>query len=830
MFTVRNKTAIQFKNRSLSYCELSRHISCFANKFGQIIPGSGSKVIIFGENSIEWVISLYAIWKNDGIAIPVDVQSGWDEFTHILKDAQPDLIVVSESKKDMAELAIEEVGLQVPVIVFQNIDTHSVNQYTEEDYSPSDREKTALIVYTSGTTGSSKGVMLSFTNLYFIVNAVCNDIKIFREEFNTMMLLPVHHILPLMGSIVAPLYSGQTIHIAENLASDTILETLKQGKIAIIIGVPRLYEALAKGVMTKINSSFATKSVYKLANLMKWRWFSQKIFKTVHDKFGGHLRFLVSGGAALPVETGQVFKTLGFEILEGYGMTETAPLISFTHPGKWTVGYAGYPLRGMDFKIDNGEVVVKGANVMQGYYNRPEETAQVMHDGWFHTGDLGFLDKRGLKLTGRRKELIVTSNGKNIDPVELENKLCKISPFIQEAGVFMEHGILQAVILPDINQVRTKSVQELPEIIKNSILDFNNKVAPYKRIKRHHIISEELPKTRMGKIQRFKLSSFIQKPEIKIEQENAVHSEEYELLRTFVEKETGMTARGNDHFEIDLSMDSLSRVALWAFIEKAFGITMNEAQLNELNTLHKLEEFVKANATEPSDRKKVEWSEILTAKISDIDLPKAGLLNKTITFSARYLLRIIYRYKTRGTSNIPNEPCILVANHQSMLDGILITTSLERNINKKTYLLAKEKHWKNRVMNFMAKKNNIILMDINHNLREALQQLSYLLKNGKNVIIFPEGTRSKNGIRDFKDTFAILSKELNVPIVPVVINGADTAVSKSMILPRSKALSVDFLESVYPKQDENYQELKNRVKSMISAKFESYRESRKQKK
>lgn len=827
MLTNRNKTALCYKGISYSYTVLLQHIARYAENFRRF--ENHRRVILYGENSAEWIFAFYGTLKNNGIAIPVDVQCSRSELQYILSDSDPHIIFTSEDKKESVENLVRETGLSVPVIVPQDISLDHLETLSPEPVTPVNREDTALIIYTSGTTGSSKGVMLSYENMFHNLYGVCHDIRIFREELNTMVLLPTHHIFPLLGSIVAPLYSGGTIYIAENLATDTILQTLREGKISIIIGVPRLYEALSKGVMEKINASWAAKTMYKIAGTLNWRWFSKKIFASVHEKFGGHIQYLVSGGAALPVETGSVFKTLGFEMLEGYGMTETSPLISFTHPGKWKLGYAGYPLTGMELKIEEGEVCIKGPNVMQGYYNRPEETDAVIKEGWLHTGDLGLLNQYGLRLTGRKKEIIVTSNGKNIDPVELEKEFYRLASYVKEVGIFMHEEILQAVIFPDMNQIRDKSVQALPELIKDTVISFNNNVPSYKRIKRFHITSEELPKTRMGKIQRFKLPELAVKEE-KGENESTekIHGEQYWLLKAFVEKETGMTANENSHFEIDLAMDSLSRIALLAFIGKTFGLSLTEEVFNELNTLGKLNDYIEKNRTGNTIEKKVEWKDILTEKISDMTLPTSGITNKTLIFLLRNLLKMIYRYQIRGLSNIPNEPCILVANHQSMLDGVLLTSTLKRKINKKTYLFAKEKHWKNRIMNFLARKNNVILMDINHNVLEGLQKLSYVLKNGKNVIIFPEGTRSKEGIRDFKDTFAILSKELNVPIVPVVIQGTDKALYDHVKLPRYSApLSVDFLETVHPRIDESYNELKNRVRNMIASTIEAYRERKK---
>ncbi len=824
MLKIQDKKAVVYKNQSLTYQELSQYIHCYSEAFKQY--SSYKKVIVFGENSLEWIFALYAALKNDSIAIPVDVQSTVNEIKYIITDSQPDIIFTSTAKRTYMESITQEMGVKIPVISKEDIDTEDVNKKPFVDIFPKDVENTALIIYTSGTTGSSKGVMLSYKNIYFNLNAVCCEVPIITKERNTMILLPLHHVFPLLGSLMAPLFIGGTIYIADGLNSEAILQTLNVGKINLIIGVPRLYETLAKGVMDKINGQALSKFMYKTAKLVQSQTFSKFIFKKVHTKFGGHLEYLVSGGAALPKETAKIFKNLGFYILEGYGMTETAPMISFTHPGKWKIGYAGLPLNGMEVISMDGEICVKGPNVMQGYYNRPEETAQIIRNGWLHTGDIGIINKFGIQLTGRLKDIIVTSNGKNITPDELESQLVKSSPYIKEIGVFMHDGILQALIYPEMTQIRSKSVDELPEIIKKTVLDFNTQVSPYKRIKRFHIISEELPKTRLGKVQRFKLKDFVENR--KIQQNSNVsknYSEEYLLLKEFIEKETGYIANENDHFEIDLAMDSLTRVSLMAFIENTFGLILNEENLNELNTLALLSEHIKQSHTTLTHDKTVSWKEILSAKIPSFQIPKSGITHHGMNNLSKIVFNLMYRYRSHGINNIPNEPCIIVANHQSALDGLFITSKMTHDMYKKTYFFAKEKHWESRLMKFMARKNNVILMDINKNVKEALQKLSIVLREGKNVIIFPEGTRSKQGMKDFKDTFAILSKVLNIPVVPVVIYGSNRASYRHFKFPRYFApVKVEFLPPVFPTESDNFQSLKTKVQKIISDKINHSRE------
>lgn len=813
------KDAIVYKDKVYSFNQLLQYSHKYANFFQSYKP---QRILIFGDNSPEWIFAFYGALRCNAIAVPVDAQSTVSELSYVIEDCVPDLIFATDNKLQTIQSALQLSQHNIPIFTAQNIDIQNVENDPIEDFIAPDLNQTALIIYTSGTTGMSKGVMLSYKNVLFNINAVIEDVPIFNKERNVMILLPLHHAFPLLGSLVAPLAAGATTFIAEGLNAESILSTLEKGNIGIIIGVPRLYDLLAKGVMAKINAGSITRMIYKIANALQIRAFSKLIFSSVHKKFGGHLDYLVSGGAALSKETAKIYKTLGFYVLDGYGMTETSPMISFTRPGAWKIGYAGMPLTGIQVQSMNGEICVKGDNVMQGYYKHPDETEKVIIDGWLHTGDIGELTKYGIKLTGRLKEILVTSNGKNIIPDELENKILKSSPFIKEVGVFMHEEILQALIFPEITQIRQNKEHNIQDLVKQVILDFNATVSPYKRIKRFHIISEELPKNRLGKIQRFKLPSMISQRK-QVQEDTKQHSEQYLLLSSFIEKETGFTPNENDHFEIDLAMDSLSRVAMLAYVEIKFGIKMDESLLENLNTLAALSAYIEEHSSATLNTENLSWKEILSAKIPSFKLPHSGLLHKILNNFYNVAISFIYRYKNRGTSNIPDKPCIFVANHQSMLDAPLILSRMRKKIYQKTYFFAKSKHFKGKFMQTLADKNNVILMDINNNLRESLQKLSYVLQNGKNVVIFPEGTRSKSGeMNEFKEMFAILSKELDVPIIPVVINGSGHAFFSKVLFPRYMApISVEFLKPVSPKENETFHDLKMRVKALIAEKLQS---------
>ena len=812
LISKKDKLAITFKDDKYTYEQLLRYSQLYADKFS--LECKPEKILICAQNSPEWCFAFYGAMRCKSIVVPLDAQSTKKEIEYVINDCRPDIVFISDDKNEMfADMNLQNARLMTKDDVVLSDDKN----IPATDIPLGNLEDVMLINYTSGTTGNPKGVMLTYKNVMFNIDSVSKQVPIFQEDSNVMVLLPLHHILPLLGSLVAPLYMGGTLHIAEAMNAESIIKTLNAGKVSIIIGVPRLYDMLVKGIMSKINASFVTRLLYKITKLIGSDAVSRVIFSSVHKKFGGHLKYLVSGGAALSVETATILKTLGLYVLEGYGMTETAPMISFTRPGRRKVGYAGELLPNIEAKIaENGEICVKGDNVMKGYYKREEETAQIIKDGWLHTGDMGILDKYGLKITGRIKEIIVTSNGKNINPELLEKEFLNESKYVQEIGIFLSGDILHAAIRPEMTAVRQSSLDDMDALIKSEVERFNAEQPQYKRIKQYHIMSEELPKTRLGKVQRFLLPHLIDKPKTHTEQESLEgKSEVYKMLKAFVEDETKTIANENDHFEIDLSMDSLSKVSLLAYIENTFGINMNEEQMENLNTLAKLTDYIEKNE-HTFNTTNITWKDILATKV-DVKLEKPGITQWcTYTFT-KILFSICYRFRFKGSKKLPNSPCIIVANHRCAIDGFLITYNFSRKENKDIFFFAKEKHWRTKIAQFFARKNNIILMDINKNVRQSLQEMCAVLKKGKNIVIFPEGTRSRdNKMKKFKETFAILSKELNVPIVPVAIAGSESACYGGSIIPKFwKKIDIEVLEPVMPSADQSVESLRDKVAALI---------------
>ncbi len=810
MIELRNKTALIIGDKHISYSDLLKKVTLFSSKFSL---QSQDRAVILSENREGWVYAFYSIWAKNGIAVPIDFLSSATEAAYILNDCRPKVVMVSRERHNTIQDALQLTDLHPQIIIIDDLEQMECAEEKPASITYS-AEETAVIIYTSGTTGSPKGVMLSFKNILVNIKGIAIDFRIFHEGQRTLMLLPLHHIFPLLGTMVMPLNTGGTIAMSPSMVSSDIINTLQKNKITILIGVPRLYAAIFKGVKDKIDQSAVARMLFSLAKRINSQAFSRFVFKSVHNKFGGAIEYCVSGGAALDHEVGYGFKTLGFEVLEGYGMTEAAPMISFTRPGKVKIGATGLPLPGIEVSFDQGEVIARGDNIMQGYYNKPEETAQIIKDGWLYTGDLGHFDELGnIIITGRKKEIIVLSNGKNINPSEIEDELSRHVSLIKEVGIYQDKDQLKGIVVLSSELAQLDAGEVEKKIRTELFATYNSTVAPYKRILSFSIYDGELPRTRLGKLQRFKLSSLAQESPRSKEPVIEPQSEEYRIIKSFIENEKGCTVLPSHHIEMDLGLDSLDKVGLQVFLQSTFGIEVDSDKLSAIESVQKMAKWVAEHRTR-MEVERIDWKRILKEKVN-LQLPATWFTGRLFVKASKLVFKLYFGLKAKGMERIPDGPVIIAPNPQSFFDGLFVASFLKNKTIKNTYFYAKEKHIKPTWLRFMANRHNIIVMDLN-NLKDSIQKMGEALKCNKNLIIFPEGTRTNNGkLGEFKKTFAILSKELNIPIVPVSIKGAYEALPKGSFFPKPfRKVRVEFLEPVYPNKN-SYESIAEDVQKKI---------------
>ena len=462
------------------------------------------RVVICMENRPEWIASLFAVFFKGAVAVPLDYMLSEEEIFNVLRDCQPRCVITSSENFGKVDKAASSMGYPVKVINVDQIDKAS----TSIEFVNRNPDDLALILYTSGTTGNPKGVMLTFKNLNHNVEAV-RKLGFLDERDRFLAILPFHHTYPLLTTAILPLALKMHLVFLEKLTPSDILETIREQKVTILVGVPKLYHVIYHNIMIEISRLPERKRKLVMALLSLFRRaplksVSRIVFSEVHRKIGKSLRFMISGGAKLSVEVAKGLEAFGFTVLEGYGLTETSPLVSVNTPENRRIGSVGLPIDGVEVKVENGEILVKGDNVMRGYYNKPEETEKVIKDGWFYTGDLGYVKEGFIYVTGRAKEVIVLENGKNVYPEDIENEILR-SKYILEVGVFEEKGVIKSIVRPNFDLLIEKNVKDIVHFVKKEVNEMTKHLQPYKRVREIVITDRELPRTRIGKLRRFLL-------------------------------------------------------------------------------------------------------------------------------------------------------------------------------------------------------------------------------------------------------------------------------------------------------------------------------------
>ena len=559
------------------------------------------------ENSPFWPAIYFGIMAVGAVAVPIDPKLTPGEINNLLRDSRAKILFTSPelflSFKDLLKdiPALKKTALY-PFPELNRL--KPADKINTEDKS----EFIASLLYTSGTTASPKGVMLTHKNFCSNFEGI-SKLNIVTAKDNIVSLLPLHHSYPFMITAILPLLTGAKTTFSNSLKSEDLLKCLRETKGAILVGVPQLYHLLHKSILEKISKPETLLSLLKIVNWTRRAFglnLNKIILKKLHQRFGPSLRFFFSGGARLEPKAARELSLLGFNLLEGYGLTETSPVVTFTPPGSAKFGSAGIPIPGVEIKINNpdpqdvGEVLIKGANVMKGYYNKPQESKEVLKDGWLYSGDLGYIDKDGyLFLTGRSKEVIVLASGKNIYPEEIEAYYLK-DPYIKEICVLENSAggssSLYAIVLPDFDYFRKEKEANIQGKIRWSLEDLSKGLPSYKRIMGWTLTKEELSRTRLGKLKRYEIKAKYLTPLPKESPETVKTKEEAlppadkleKQIIEFLSRELKRKVHPGDHLELDLGLDSLTRVELAIGLEKMFNLNLADTDMADIFSVKEL--------------------------------------------------------------------------------------------------------------------------------------------------------------------------------------------------------------------------------------------------
>ncbi|MDP2905224.1 MAG: AMP-binding protein [Candidatus Omnitrophota bacterium] len=539
-------TAVQIREkdgtfRKISYVELGRRtvdVSSNLIKWGIV---QNDRIAIYSENRPEWSVALFGIICAAAIVVPIDIKLSETEVQFILSNSQARCIFVSEKYLNIVDKIKPSLPDLKYIIAIDNNERQDVVKLkdlklvSEENKNrPIHEEDTALIIYTSGTTGVAKGVELTYRNLMFQVRSL-SEIVHYKIQEQFLSILPLNHTLELTGGLIAPLYAGGCITYCDSLKPTHMLSLMQQTHTRMVICVPLVIKMLYDGVMDKVDKmpAYKRKMFNRLLNLSKWLLnynirIGRLLFFELHKQFGSKLCGFVSGGAPLDKEIEINFSALGFWVLQGYGLTETSPAIAVNTFETYRFGSVGKPLLGVEVKIlkensssNDGEIITRGDHVMKGYFQNPGQTAEVIKEGWLHTGDIGRLDNDGfLYITGRIRNLIVLGAGKKVFPEEVEQVISR-SPFIKEICVLAKiatKGLrkgceeVYAVVVPNLDlfeESEKKDKNAIKNKINSEIARLVTNLAEYKRVIDFEIWADELPKTASRKIKRKVIADII---------------------------------------------------------------------------------------------------------------------------------------------------------------------------------------------------------------------------------------------------------------------------------------------------------------------------------
>lgn len=526
--------------RGMTFREIQRKAKQLSGYLIESGIDRGDRVAILAESRPEWGIVLFATVRAGAVLVPLDAKLTPSELAAILNDCRPRLLFVSQQFADLARsLRVSVSGLFMIVLMEDgagNGDLPGIGSLkaSREEIEGRDRtpDETALIVYTSGTTGKPKGVMLSFQTLIFqiqrleeILGSGCRDVF--------LSILPMNHLLELTGGFLGVLHAGGQVCYSPSLYPQDILSAMQEKRVTLMITVPMFLKLLKNSIDRELAKTSTAEQrlfhwFFSLARLVPSKRLRRMLFPAIHRRLGGGLRGFVSGGAPLDLEVATFFDRLGIAIYQGYGLTETGPIVAANTPKHYQLGSVGRPLPGVEAKLltadgdTEGEIVTRGPHVMKGYYNSESLTAEVIDaDGWLHTGDLGRFDQDGfLYITGRLKSLIVLAAGKKVNPEEVEEVLSKASTVkeICIVGAIANDGLKSgteevcAVVVPSDELLAEGSNRQehVETAIQKEFAELLQAIAPFKRPSRLLIREEPLPKTPTCKIQRQLVSRWIQ--------------------------------------------------------------------------------------------------------------------------------------------------------------------------------------------------------------------------------------------------------------------------------------------------------------------------------
>ncbi len=773
-----------------SFRDVKLRAESLAARLAALGVGKGDRVVLSARNHPDWPVAYFGILRAGATAVPVDPALDPASWRNVLADSEARAVVWDATVKARDEIAESPAALDL-------------HEATEEDarltppavsIEPGD---VASLIYTSGTTGKPKGVMLTHANFTSLVAALAPIFPLSHGDA-VLSVLPLHHTFEFTCGLLLPLSRGARVVYLDELSGETIAAALQASRATAMVGVPALWQLLERRILQQVDARGPlARAAFDAATEVN-RWLASNVgvdvgrilFGAVHAKMGGHVKWLISGGAALPRETLERFSGLGLRLTEGYGLTEAAPVLTVTRPGKRLESGVGKPVPGVELRIASpddrgiGEVVARGPNVMIGYTDGDATSRTIDAEGWLHTGDLGRIDKKGrLEIVGRLKDVVISPTGENVYPDDVENRLGEIEHVSEVAVVGVEvRGSERLACLAVSDGDRDAARAALRRAVDD--------LPPGQRPAIVHLSEAALPRTATRKVKREEVRAILRRMiAATARPEDGVDASPARLAIAGVKGIAVEEVTRHASLQGELGFDSLMLTELLEALEGRYG-DIDPQRLQACVTVADVEDLVRTvdarasiagegprNTTRPTAAPIV-----LPEPVQQVGKAFIGKLQD-------FFYGEVMKPRVFGRAHVPqNRNVIVVANHASHLDMGFVRHALGKYGEDIVSLAAQDYFFESGIKRaFFENLTNLRAIDRKASLRQAIRQASEVLEQGKTVLVFPEGTRTSTGeIQDFKPLVGHLALVHGIDLLPVFLGGTHASMPKGAPVPTKR--------------------------------------------
>jgi len=796
----------------------------------------GDRVVLCSEGQSAWSIGYFAILKAGCTAVPVDHTLSAEPLARLIRASRATAVLLSHKRHQAVGKLLEDVlgtsdetPVKIPpLLVLEDLADRAADRANWDApkalVPKNQRSEIASLIFTSGTTGKPKAVQLTHTNFASLTAGLAPIFPLGHRDAG-LSVLPLHHTFEFTGGLLMGLQKGGRVTYLQEINAEQLREGLKAGGVTAMVGVPALWQLLERRIRSEVQQRGVMWTALFDASLQlnRFLWkdlninLGRTLFASAHERMGGRIRVLISGGAALPPQTQEFFQGLGFEMLQGYGLTEASPVIAVHRMGKWSQpGTVGTAVPGVELKIDSpsqdgvGEILARGPTIMRGYEDNPEATnATITPDGWLRTGDLGRLDNKGrLFVVGRAKEVIVSASGENVYPDQVEGELEGVEGVSELSVVGLPDGnggeIVACLWVP-----RAPGEGESEGFIKaraeRALRDRMRSLSDNDRPKVLHATTAPLPRTATRKVRRSEVVAEIQRLEEARTGGMTDAQVVEEGLGTRVRQAVAEAlarpiadVKLQSRLAADLGVDSLARTEILVALERLHGGPVDPDRVAQAEGVQDLLDIIRHSAPPMlGDPTAKDPSPVVSAEDVDVEIPEPlrKMGKDLLGVGQRALYQRGFKMRVNGRSRVPlNRNLIVAANHASHLDMGLVKVALgDAGLNLQS-LAARDYFFDGPLRRFYFENfTNLVPMERSGSLKQSLRQAGEVLDRGQSLLIFPEGTRSPDGqLQEFKSVLGYLALHHNTDILPVYLGGTHDSLPKGAVVPKKRTLSVSF--------------------------------------